>query len=350
MKTLLYKLLFVLLLLPAITNAGIGKGKYTKEKKINKSYTVNGNAGTSVANKYGSIFITTWDENRTEIDVLIKVSGNSEDDVTKRINGIDVDFSATKTLVTAKTIMENFSGRSINIEINYTIKIPKSGTLGLANQYGSIRLGKIYGDINLSCQYGDVFIDELNGDNNALKLQYCSAFKIGTCNKATITSQYSDINLTKIGTLQLGSQYSDTTIGSVDNLNYKAQYSDLTIRSADNIVGSGSYSDLSFGNVESLLNITTNYGDLSVTRLGKNVKNVSIVNTYADVKINFDAEISFDFEVNGQYSDVSGLNNFKVTEKVVKSSSSSYKGYYKSSGTGRLYIKSQYGDVSLNKL
>lgn len=350
MKTLLYKLLFVLLLLPAVSSAGIGKGKYTKEKKINKSYVVNGNAGTSVANKYGNIFITTWDENRTEIDVLIKVSGNDEDDVTKRLNGIDVDFSATKALVTAKTIIENFRGRNTNIEINYTIKIPKNGTLGLASQYGGIKLGKIYGDINLSCQYGDVSIEELNGDSNNLKLQYCSDCKIGFCKKAEISSQYSNLNISKVDGIQLNSQYSDITVNNAGNLNYKCQYGDMNVRYAESLVGSSSYSDLSFGTIDNILNVTTTYGDMSVARISRNVKNISIINTYADVSIKYDAEIAFDFEINGSYSDANGLGAFKVTEKTQKSSSSSYKGYYKTSGTGRMYIKSQYGDVNLTKL
>ena len=351
MKTILYKVFLVALMLPAVAMAGtgIGKGKYSKEKRITKSYTVNSNAGTTLSNRYGSIYITTWDENRTEIDVLIKVSGNDEDNVTKRIEGIDVEFTASKTSVTAKTSIANFRGRNTNMEINYTVKIPKNGTVGVANQYGAIKLGKIYGDINLVCQYGEVSIDELNGDNNNLKMQYCSSGKLNYIKNADITAQYSDFNVSKIGVLQLDSQYSDVTINSATTLNYKCQYGDLTVRSADKLTGSGSYSDLLFGNVDQLLNITTNYGDLSISKLGRQVKNVTIVNTYADVKLSFDPEIAFDFEFTGSYSDISGLGNLRVSEKTEKSSTSIYKGYYRASGVGRMYIKSQYGDVTLVK-
>jgi len=349
MKTILYKVLFVILVLPAVMVAETPKGKYSKEKRISKAYVVNGNAGTTVANRYGSIYITTWDENRTEIDVLIKVSGNDEDVVNKRLNGIDVEFSSSKASVTAKTVIENFRGRNVNMEINYTIKIPKNGTLGVANQYGAIKLGKIYGDINLSCQYGEVSIDELNGDTNNLKMQYCSSGRLNYFKNADIVAQYSDFNLARIGNLQLDSQYSDVTINNVNTLNYKCQYGDLTVRSADRLTGSGSYSDLTFGTIDQLLNITTNYGDLSVSKLGRQVKNVTIVNTYADVKLSFDPEIAFDFEFTGSYSDISGLSNFKISEKIEKSSTSIYKGYYKTSGIGRIYIKSQYGDVTFAK-
>jgi len=349
MKTILYKILLIMLVLPAIMVAGTPKGKYSKEKRISKAYIVNGNAGTTIANRYGSIYITTWDENRTEIDVLIKVSGNDEDVVTKRLDGIDVEFSASKASVTAKTIIENFRGRNINMEINYTIKIPKNGTLGVSNQYGAIKLGKIYGNINLSCQYGEVSIDELNGDANNLKMQYCNSGKLNYFKSADIIAQYSDFNLTRVGSLQLDSQYSDVIISNAGTVNYKCQYGDLTVRSADRVTGSGSYSDLSFGAIDQLLNITTNYGDLSVSKLGRQVKNVTIVNAYADVTLGFDPEIAFDFEFTGSYADISGLGSIKISEKIEKSSTSIYKGYYKTSGVGRVYIKSQYGDVALVK-
>jgi hypothetical protein len=349
MKTILYKILILTLLLPGIIMAGTGKGKYTKEKKISKAFAVNNNAGTTISNRYGSVYITAWDENRTEIDVTVKVSGNDEDDVTKRLSGINVEFSGTKASVVAKTIIDNFRGKNTNLEVNYTIKIPKYGTVGVANQYGAIRLGKIYGDINLSCQYGEVSIDELNGDSNTLKLQYCDNGKINYCKNADITAQYSDFQLERVGNLQLNSQYSDVSITAVGSLSYKCQYADLNVRSASKLIGLGSYSDLSLGTINELLNITTNYGDLTISKLGKQVKNVTIVNTYADVKINFDPEIAFDFEITGSYSDVSGLGNFKVNERVEKSSSVSYKGYYQKSNVGRLYIRSQYGDIEFVK-
>lgn len=349
MKTILYKIFLVVLMLPATAIAGAGTGKYIKEKKISKTFIVNPNAGTTISNRYGSIYIATWDENRTEIDVLIKVSGDNEDNVTKRLDGINVEFAGSKTSVVAKTAIANFKGRNTNMEINYTIKIPRNGTVGVANQYGAIRLGKIYGDINLSCQYGEVAIDELNGDTNNLKMQYCSSGRLNYIKNAEIIAQYSDFSISKAGILRLDSQYSDVTINSASTLNYKCQYGDLTIRDADKLTGAGSYSDLSFGTVGQLLNITTNYGDLTVSKLGRQVKNVTIVNTYADVKLGFDPEIAFDFEFTGSYSDISGTGNLKITEKSERSSTTSYKGYYRASGVGRMYIKSQYGDVTFSK-
>lgn len=349
MKTILYKILFVMLLLPAVTLAAPGKGKYTREKKISKSYTVNANAGLTVANKYGSIFITTWDENKTEIDVIVTVSGDNEDDVAKRISGIEVDFEATNALVVAKTRIDNFKGKRTSMEINYTIKIPKNGTLGVNNQYGAIKLGKINGGVNLSCQYGEVMTDELNSDNNTLKLQYCNNNKINYIKNGAVTIQYSDIVISKAATLNLSSQYGDVNLTAVGDLVYKFQYGDLAIKTADKINGTGNYSDVNVGYVDNSLNITCNYGDLNVSKLGKGVKNVSVNATYSDIKVKYDDALAFDFELSGSYSDITGVGGLKITEKSERSTSSTYKGYNKTSGSARIYIKTMYGDIALGK-
>ncbi|MXN89858.1 hypothetical protein GR160_01345 [Flavobacterium sp. Sd200] len=349
MKTILHKILILALLLPAVGLAATPKGKYTREKKINKSYAVNGNAGLTLANKYGSVYITTWNENKTEIDVTITVSGDNEDDVIKRLSGIDVDFEAGNSLVVAKTRIDNFRGKRTSMEINYTVKIPKNGTLGVNNQYGTIKLGKIYGAVNLSCQYGGITIDELNGDSNSLKTQYCDNSKITFVKNADMSIQYSDVVISKANTLNLSTQYGDISIGTVSSLTYKSQYGDLSVKVADKINGGGNYSDISVGYVDNSLNISCNYGDIHVAKLGKDLKSVSINSTYGDVLLKYDDAVAFDFELSGAYADINGLSGLKISEKIEKSSLSSYKGYHKNSGGARIYVKTMYGDVTLAK-
>lgn len=349
MKTILYKLLCIMLLLPALALAGTQKGKYVKEKKISKSYAVNATAGLNVANKYGSVFITTWDQDKTEIEVHIIVSGDDEEDVVKRLGTIDVDFEATRNLVAARTRIDNFRGRRISMEINYTIKIPKNGTIGVNNLYGAIKLGKIQGAVNLNCEYGGVVADELNSDNNTLKMQYCSNSRINVLNSGVVTVQYSDMSIGRANSLNLASQYGDVSISSVNQLTYKTQYGDFAVKAADKITGSGNYSDVSIGTIDNLLNITTNYGDLSVAKLSKGVKNVSVTATYSDISVKYDDALSFDFEISASYGDISTPEGVKVTERIEKNTSASYKGYNNKSGAGRVYIKTSYGDVSLGK-
>jgi hypothetical protein len=307
MKTIrLNHIILLLFLIPGMAMAGVVRGKYTKEKKISKSYSVSSTAGLTVSNKYGNIYITTWDEDKTAIDVVITVSGNDEDEVNKRLSTIDIDFNATQSLVNAKTIIDNFRGKKVSMEINYTIKIPKRGTLGLANQYGGIMLGKINGGVNINCQYGSLDIEELNAENNNIDIQYCSTTKIGYIKGGAFKAQYSDLNITKTGKLALNTEYTPFKVGIANDIVYKASYGDIKIGSSDKITGNSNYTGVKIGIITNVVNLTSNYGDISIAGLQKSAKNIVINTSYGSATVKYDADAAFDFEFDLQYAGLSG--------------------------------------------
>lgn len=354
MKTIRHKLaLLFLLMLPCLTQAANDEegGKYSKEKKIAKAYLVNADCGLQVNNQFGSIYVTTWDENKTQIEVLIKVSGNNEEKVNKRIASINVDFNATVALVKAATSIGNMSGNNIHMEINYTIKIPKKGWINLENQHGGIITTKINGKAIIDCQYGSLTIDELNADNNKINMQYCQEGnnKINYMKSGDIDIQYSTLNIGKVGNLKLHCQYSPMNIGDVQNLNYKTEYGDMVVNNVDNATGSSEYTPLKFGYVSGNFNTTTDYGNVKISSMGKDAKNVAINASYSNIEVNYNENVAFDFEFNLEYGNLRGASGLKFTEKSDKDFYSRYKGYNKAQGVNRMYIKSEYGDVNLGK-
>jgi hypothetical protein len=351
MKTIRHNLaLLLLLMLPCLAKAGEGEGgKYSKEKKIAKAYIVNPDCALQVDSQYGSIYVTTWDENKTQIEVVIKVSGNNEDKVNRRLAGISVDLNATTTLVKASTNIENnIGGNSIIMEINYTIKIPKKGSINLENQYGSIITGKIFGKATIDCQYGDVNIEELNSDNNNISLQYGGS-KINYMKSGIVDVQYSSMNIVKVGNLQLEAQYTGMTFSEINNLSYNVEYGSLNVGSVGNLTGSSEYTPLRFGYVTGNFNATTGYGDIKINNMGRDAKNVAINASYSGVSVNYNENVAFDFEIRIEYGGFNGGSGLKFIEKSDRDNSARYKGYYKAQGVNRMYIKSEYGSVSLSK-
>ena len=97
MKVLPFKsLFFALALIPLVAMGHMDSdklnGRYTKEKTIKKEYNVNPDALFKVKNSYGNVTLTSWNENRVEIEVHIKTNGNDEDRVQERLDEIDVEF------------------------------------------------------------------------------------------------------------------------------------------------------------------------------------------------------------------------------------------------------------------
>ena len=349
MKTIV-NYLVILLLLPALATAGITKGKYIKERKISKSFAVNNNAGLQVGNKYGNIVITPWDEDRTEIEVVITVSGNNEDTVLKRFNSVDVEFEATKQLVKASTKIGSFRGMNINMEINYTIKIPRNGTLGIGNQYGGIKLGKINGGINVDCQYGSLTIDEANAENNTINMQYSDASRIGYIKAAKITMQYSGIYIVKVGTLTASADYTEVNIDSGGDVNMSIDYGEFNIGSANKVNVNADYTVCKVGRIDNLLNIKTEYGDVTVKEIAASARSVVVNSSYGTTKLAFADAAGFNFEFDLEYGSLSGQENLRFTEKSDSGSSAHYKGSSnKGSGACKVYVKSEYGDIKINR-
>lgn len=350
MKTLTCKIMTLVLLVPCIAMAGDGlKGRFTKEKKISKAYYVNADAGLDIDNQFGSIYVTTWDEDKTQIDVVIRVSGNNEEKVDKKLASIDVDIEALKSLVSAKTHLGSVSGNNMSFEINYTVRIPKRGSIDLKNQYGPIITGKIFGKSRIDCQYGDITIDELNNDINNIKLQYSGSGRINFIKNCDVDAQYSSLNITKAGNVKLKAQYSPITLGDIGNIEYRNEYSNLNVKSANNANGSGEYSQLKFGDVSGNFNASCNYGEVKIAQLDNSAKNVSINAAYTNITVNYREGFAFDFEFHLEYGSLRGAGGFKFTEKTDKDNKAHYKGYNGRAGANRVFIKSEYGDINLGR-
>jgi len=208
MKTILYKYTTLLLIaIPMVLSAHEGnpKGKYTKEKTIKKEFNVNSDALLKIKNSYGNLNITSWNEDRILIEVHIKTNGNNEDKVQRKLDEIRVDFENSSSMVSARTIFSdrgsnwgwNWGKSNVNMQVNYTIKLPVKSSVHLNNDYGSIILDRIDGHAKINCDYGRLEIGELRGRNNELNFDYTSKSEIEYMNSGSIKADYSGFTIGK---------------------------------------------------------------------------------------------------------------------------------------------------------
>ena len=140
-----FRIAILLLLMPFITlaNTNAEIAKTTKERNIKKSFNVSSNATLKISNSYGNLEVITWDQNKIDFDITIRVTGNNEEKVVDRLENIDVDFSSSNDYVSAITKIGKNSknwwnwGKKMNLklEINYVVKMPMSGNVDLNNRF-----------------------------------------------------------------------------------------------------------------------------------------------------------------------------------------------------------------------
>lgn len=326
---------------------------HTKQKTINKAYVVNSDAGIDINNSYGNIFVTTWNEDKIEINVLIKVSGDSEKWVNERIDAIDVNFKALKNLVSAQTVFKNNvsrnNGKNNNFQINYTIKIPKNGSVTLLNKYGGISTTDLFSTTNIICKYGVINLGSLNGYNNKIEIGYCSKSTIESLKNAIVVSKYSGLNVAKVGKIDLISDYSDIEIEEGNDVKYVSKYGSVVVGKINSLDAIGDYLTIKVGSISNYLKLNAKYSNISIKNIQAKANNIFIKAGYTGIDIGFQPNYAFDFEVAVKYGDFKYDSELSVYSREENNSAKIVNGFYKKKGENKVTIISDYGNVKLFK-
>lgn len=331
-------------------------GKYTKNKVIKKEYPVNKDASLTVLNKYGNINIVTGNTDKIEISVSITTNGDDEERVAERLKEINVEFGVGPNTVTAKTIIGKTSsswnwGRNnnVNMEINYTIKMPVSNQVDLSNDYGEINLDKLEGAAKINCDYGKINIGELQNTNNSINIDYCGKSNIGFMKDGSVNADYSTLHIEKAGRVQLNADYSHLTFGMLVDLVYDCDYGDLKIDECGNITGNCDYMHTSIGKLNGSGVFDVDYGSLKINEFGTGFKKLNIESSYTPIKLGLNSSNAFNFEANLNYSSLKYTEGFTFNKEITKTTSKYYQGYFnKSNSTSQITINSKYGNVSFS--
>lgn len=358
MKTIYYNIVLALLMLPLIGFAGNDmNGRITKQKKITKSFTVSKDALLEIDNSYGNVDISTWNENRVEIEVIIKTNGNDEEAVIERLKEIDVDFSNSSSHVKAVTRFEKedsswwsnlFSGNNnVNIEISYRVKAPVTNNVDINNDYGGISIDKLEGNATISCDYGRLLIGELLGSNNILSFDYTRNSQIDFMKRGKINADYSSFTLGEAVTLELSADYTDSNIKKVENLTFNCDYGSISIDKVRNVIGRGDYLGTRIGLVYGTLELGMDYGSLSIDTVMNSAKKVEISSDYTGIKIGF-GDSPFRFNIETSYGNIKGIDgpNFEVNKRHQEIGEEFVAGYFKEDSGAQVSINSSYGNVT----
>ncbi|MCB0398907.1 MAG: hypothetical protein KDD26_04645 [Winogradskyella sp.] len=351
-------LLFLLMPFIALANTKPEVAKTTKERNIKKSFNVSSNATLKINNSYGNLEIITWDQNKIDFDITIKVTGNSEEKVLDRLENIDVEFSSSNDYVSAITkIGKNDKnwwswGKSNNLklEINYIVKMPMSGNVDLNNDYGSINLDRLEGNAKIICDYGKITTKELLSDNNELRFDYTNNSYFEFIKGGKINADYSGFTVAKAENLKINADYTNSVVEAAENVEYVCDYGSLKIDNVNNLSGNGDYLSLRLGNVYKNVRVRANYGSLKIDRMASKAQNIDIDSEFMGITIGYDSNYSFDFDIDLEYASLRDSDAFNFTNKEVDSFEKKYNGYHGTKGSGNyVKIKSQYGSVSFKQ-
>ncbi|OMQ09190.1 hypothetical protein [[Flexibacter] sp. ATCC 35103] len=347
-----YNIIFLFILIPFLGFSN-DDSYISKQKNIKKTYIVNSNAGIDIDNKYGNITVSTWDEDKIDLDITIKVSGANEDWVNEKLNSIDVNITALKAMVSAVTNIASSSlkskGSSNSFEINYVIKIPKNGSVKLNNKYGNITTLNLESSTDIACKYGKIIIGHLNGSSNRIDIGYSQNSTIDYIKSGNIEARYSSIKINESGNLNLDANYTNVTLQDGQNIKYQGSYGTFKFQKINSLVGTGNYLTVSIAEISKDLNIDATYSKINVESLNEKPKNVNLNTGYTNISLGYNINYSFDFDINTRYGSIKNDSSLDVLVSEVKSNTKKISGYNKKKGQNKVVINSSYGNVVLTK-
>jgi len=360
--TLLYKLLFAFIVVPTLVFAAKNdrwNGQHSKEKIIKKEFIVSANATLKVDNSYGNINITTYEGSKITFEVRIKTNGDDLEKVTQKLNDVDVEFSYSNSMVSAKTLFSKSKSKSwwdwgknntVNMEINYIIKIPITNNVDLNNDYGNIELDKLEGRAILNCDYGKITTKELMADNNDISFDYTNNSYFEYINGGNINADYSGYTVGKAKMLSINADYTKSEVEIAENITYNCDYGSLKINSANNVTGNGDYLTVRLGNIYKNVNLKADYGSIKIDKMTANAGNIEIESNFNGITIGYDSAYKFRFDIDLEYASLRDADDFEFTKKRTGSTDKYYQGYYRDSNSDNLIrIKSEYGSVTFKR-
>lgn len=356
-----YRLLCLLLLLPALIFANSTPTKIykiSKERIIQKSYNVDKNATLKVSNRFGNVDIITWDQNIIEFDVLIRVSGNSTDKVEDRLERIDVDFSATNSLVSAITKIEKNKsnwwnwGKKMNlkIEINYVIKLPITNSINISNDFGNVNVDTLKGVAIINCDHGNITTKELMADGNELNFDHTKDCYFEYINSGKINADFSSYTVAKAKDLIINADHTSSHVEVAENISYNCDFKSLKVDNVNNITGNADHLTLLVGNVYKNASIKSDFGSVKIGKVASNAQNIEIDAEHASISMGYASAYNFSFDINLEHCSLRNSDDFNFTKKRIESTEKYYSGSYGANSSQNLVkINSEFGSVTFKK-
>jgi len=320
----------------------------TQTKTINKEFAASATAVMQVKNTYGNVTVVLWDENKINYEVKITVGAKKEKLTTELLDNITVNFTTKSNGVLAETVLPKSIAGNTEIEINYTIKIPRNAHAEIVQKYGNVAVPQLNGNLKLTCNYGSFILGQLHSKENEFNMAYISNAKAEYINYATFNMRYSTIAIDKINYLVSKGNYNTYKIKNAGTLNFETNYSTIHADKTQKVEISGNYLKLNFGEVlvSSILN--SNY-----TTIKQNVNSqtefIQYKGNYANVTIGNLNTPNFNFNISGNYLNLKTNMELNFTTKNTNGSTRQYIHVVENDKKLKVNVESNYGTVTLNK-
>lgn len=324
------------------------------QKEFHKELEVQADALIEIQNQFGDLKITSWDENKVVIDVLITVKGSNSKRIQEKLDEIEVYFDLNPDHVSARTEIEEswstklFNRSRLSFRIDYTVKLPRSSQVDLTNDYGSIVLNALDGSAKINCDFGKLLIGELNSENNELFFDYTNNSSFDFIRAAKIYADFSSFDVEEAGRIELEADYTSSEFNTLQELEFKNDFGKLIIARINSLRGRGDYLTLKVGTLFHSAELDNEFGLIRINEVMPATQSIKINSEYTGVQLGISPEWEFLHEIDLEFASLKSSLNLNYKIQRTESTKKYYQGFHLNENTtNSLHITSEFGSVKL---
>ncbi len=330
MKTIRNYRLFLGLAILWLSLGNLWSQSVEETKTIQKTYAIYPTARIEVSNKYGNVHINTWEKDSVKINITYTISAKDKKRYDKAAESIDFEFIETSHYIIARTVFLN-SGKDLirdlsaaissspgsSINVNYELFVPRQARLSINNKYGDVYTEDLSGDVTFDLGYGIFKAHDFKGHAN-LVLNNCKA-TINSLSVGIVTLDYSELALTKAGSIKLNSKASKTNIHHIDAITLDGKSDEISMDHCGKANVTGNFSKFTISNLDGDFNANTKYGTLNLYFAKNFAGSVSLNTKYTDITLRvFEAKTRLKTEIRHQRSKLAYPTSFvNLTEEKI---------------------------------
>lgn len=301
-------------------------GQFTETRHINKRFKVTPETRIELTNKYGKVELNTWDKDSVVVDIDIRVEDKKLSKLEKSVDQIDFDITSSQNFLIIRTAVggnmsslekefqkfkESVFQTSGNMEINYTVWLPKTNELKLENKFGDVYIGDYAGDIDIDLSNGNLKSHDFDGKIN-ITLNFADA-TINQIKTGTLNCNYGEVYLKRADNLRVSSKSSEFDINEIKELTVESRRDKFRIQQADLIDAKGSFSNFRLNKLTDRATLRVEYGDIEIEKIIPDFSTVYIESHSTDIDLYFDESSKFQFEITNTKADTIFCEQMKIT-------------------------------------
>jgi hypothetical protein len=327
--------------------SGVFAAEYVRT--IKRDFDIQKGSLLKIENKYGTIHCNHWDKPQITFEVRITAKTPSEKTANQLVRDIEIVWSASPTLVSAKTSFDKIDfPKNGKINVDYTVNMPSWINLELNNKFGDVFVSEISGKVSLNVAYGKLESNKLSHDDNKVEIQFGSCI-IQQYNGKNLTLKYSQCTITTAKLLSIDSKYSDITGENIMTASMNCEGGSVKIQNINVAQITSRFTDLNIGKLEKNMALDIKYGNCSIKEVAADFESITVTNKYGNVEIGILSACSYTMDAELKFCDLDLPSFSGSTLQDVSSTRKSYKGLVgkNKNTTSKVTIRSEFGSISL---